>query len=177
MDAEIKDVDLNNKPAELAQFNPYNRVPVLVDRDLKLYESTIICEYLDDRFPHPQLMPSDIAMRGKARLMLHIFDRELFVHLDVLLKKRATPAARDRARQILRDELLRMLPNFSRRKYFLGDEFSILDIAIAPLLWRLEHFRIRLTPRAAPILKYAERLFARPGFINSLTAVEKAMRK
>ena len=178
MDAVIKDVDLNRKPSELALLNPYNRVPVLVDREIKLYESNIINEYLDERFPHPQLMPAEIGARARARLMLFAFDRELFPHLDVLMKSRASRQAQERARERLHDNLMQILPYFAHGgKYFTGDEFSILDVALAPLLWRLDYFGVRLPARAAPLLKYAQRVFARPGFIHSLTEVEKAMRK
>jgi RNA polymerase-associated protein len=178
MDATIRDVDLNRKPPELALLNPYNRVPALADREIKLYESNIINEYLDERFPHPQLMPADIGARAKARLMLYAFDQELFSHLDTLMKTRAAKQTQERARLRLHENLMQMLPYFAHGgKFFTGDEFSILDVALAPLLWRLDHFGVRLPPRAAPLLKYAQRVFARPGFIASLTPVEKAMRK
>jgi len=175
MDFQITDVDLFNKPEDLAVMNPYNRVPVLVERDLVLYESNIINEYIDDRFPHPQLMPADPVMRARARLFLYRFENELFCHVDTLEK--GTPKTVDKARQIIRDNLTVIAPVFSRQKYMLGEEFSMLDVAIAPLLWRLEHYGIELPRQAAPLAKYAERLFSRPAFIDAMTPSEKVMRK
>ncbi len=175
MDFQITDVDLFNKPEDLAVMNPYNRVPVLVERDLILYESNIINEYIDDRFPHPQLMPADPVMRARARLFLYRFENELFCHVDTLEK--GNPKTIDKARQIIRDNLTVIAPVFAKQKYMLGEEFSMLDVAIAPLLWRLEHYGIELPRQAAPLAKYAERLFSRPAFIDAMTPSEKVMRK
>ena len=175
MDFQITDVDLFNKPEDLAVMNPYNRVPVLVERDLVLYESNIINEYIDERFPHPQLMPADPVMRARARLFLFRFENELFCHVDTLEKGVAKSI--DKARQIIRDNLTVIAPVFSRQKYMLGEEFSMLDVAIAPLLWRLEHYGIELPRQAAPLAKYAERLFSRPAFIDAMTPSEKVMRR
>jgi RNA polymerase-associated protein len=175
MDFQITDVDLFNKPEDLAVMNPYNRVPVLVERDLVLYESNIINEYIDDRFPHPQLMPADPVMRARARLFLYRFENELFCHVDTLEKGNVKTV--DKARQIIRDNLTVIAPVFAKQKYMLGEEFSMLDVAIAPLLWRLEHYGIELPRQAAPLAKYAERLFSRPAFIDAMTPSEKVMRK
>jgi RNA polymerase-associated protein len=175
MDFQITDVDLFNKPDDLAVMNPYNRVPVLVERDLVLYESNIINEYIDDRFPHPQLMPADPVMRARARLFLYRFENELFCHVDTL--ENGSPKTADKARQIIRDNLTVIAPVFAKQKYMLGEEFSMLDVAIAPLLWRLEHYGIELPRQAAPLAKYAERLFSRPAFIDAMTPSEKVMRK
>ncbi len=175
MDFQIVDVDLHNKPEDLAVMNPYNQVPVLVERDLILYESNIINEYIDDRFPHPQLMPADPVMRARARLFLYRFEHEMFSHVETLEKGNQRSA--DKSRAAIRDNLAQIAPVFSKQKYMLGDEFSMLDVAIVPLLWRLEYYDIQLAKQAAPLMKYAERLFSRPAFIDSLTASEKVMRK
>ncbi|KIO49848.1 MULTISPECIES: glutathione S-transferase N-terminal domain-containing protein [unclassified Nitrosospira] len=175
MDFQIIDVDLHNKPEDLAVMTPYSRVPVLVERDLILYESNIINEYIDDRFPHPQLMPADPVMRARARLFLHRFEQELFCHIDSV--ESSNQKTSDKARTTIRDNLTVIAPVFVKQKYMLGDEFSMLDVAIAPLLWRLDHYGIQLPKQAAPLLKFAERLFSRPAFIDALTASEKAMRK
>ena len=175
MDFQIVDVDLHNKPEDLAVMNPYNQVPVLVERDLMLYESNIINEYIDDRFPHPQLMPADPVMRARARLFLFRFEHELFTHVETLEK--GNQRFVDKARVSIRDNLAQIAPVFTKQKYMLGDEFSMLDVAIMPLLWRLDYYDIQLPKQAAPIMKYAERLFSRPAFIDSLTASEKVMRK
>ena len=175
MDFQIIDVDLHNKPEDLAIMTPYSRVPVLVERDLILYESNIINEYIDDRFPHPQLMPADPVMRARARLFLYRFEQELFCHIDAV--EHGNPKTADKARAAIRDNLTVIAPVFAKQKHMLGDDFSMLDVAIAPLLWRLHHYGIQLPKQAAPLLKYAERLFSRPAFIDALTASEKAMRK
>ena len=174
MDFEVIDVDLYNKPEDIAVINPYNRVPVLVDRDLILYESNIINEYIDERFPHPQLMPPDPIMRARARQLLHTFELELFSHIDALEKNQK---AAEKSRAHVRDELVQLAPIFAKQKYMLGEDFSMLDVAIAPLLWRLEHYGIELPKAAAPLLKYAERIFSRQGFIDALTPSEKVMRR
>jgi stringent starvation protein A len=175
MDFQIIDVDLFNKPEDLAVMNPYNRVPVLVERELVLYESNIINEYIDERFPHPQLMPADPVMRARARLFLFRFELELFSHVQIL--EGNSQKAMEKSRLMIRDNLVQIAPIFARQKFILGDEFSMLDVAIAPLLWRLEHYNVTLTKQAAPLLKYAERLFSRQAFIDSMTPAEKAMRR
>ena len=175
MDFQIVDVDLHNKPEDLAVMNPYNQVPVLIERDLILYESNIINEYIDDRFPHPQLMPADPVIRARARLFLFRFEHEMFSHVETLEKGNLRNA--DKARAAVRDNLTQVAPVFAKQKYMLGDEFSMLDVAIVPLLWRLDYYDIQLAKQEAPLMKYAERLFSRPAFIDSLTASEKVMRK
>jgi RNA polymerase-associated protein len=175
MDFQVIDVDVFNKPEDLAVMNPYNRVPVLVERDLILYEANIINEYIDERFPHPQLMPPDPVMRARARLFLHRFEQELFCHLPALESSVAKTV--DKARAAVRDNLMQIAPVFAKQKFMLGDEFSMLDVAIAPLLWRLEHYAIQLDKDAAPLMKYAERLFSRPAYSEAMTPSEKAMRK
>jgi RNA polymerase-associated protein len=175
MDFQIIDVDLHNKPEDLSVMNPYNRTPVLVERDLILYESNIINEYIDDRFPHPQLMPPDPVMRARARLFLFRFENELFSHVDAIEK--GNQKAADKARIAIRDNLTQIAPVFVKQKYMLGDEFSMLDVAIAPMLWRLDFYDVQLPKQAAPLMKYAERLFSRPAYIEALTAAEKVMRK
>ena len=179
MDFEVRDVDLFNKPEDISTMNPYGQVPILVERELILYESNIINEYIDERFPHPQLMPADPLMRARARLMLFNFEKELFVHVHVLESERAkaNDKSHDKARAEIRDRLTTLAPLFLKNKYMLGDEFSMLDVAIAPLLWRLDHYGIELSKTAAPLMKYAERVFSRPAYIEALTPSEKVMRR
>jgi RNA polymerase-associated protein len=175
MDFQIIDVDMYNKPEDLAVMNPYNQVPVLVERDLVLYESNIINEYIDDRFPHPQLMPADPVMRARARLFLFRFEKELFAHIEAIEK--GSQKSAEKARNVIRDNLAQIAPVFNKQKHMLGEEFSMLDVAIAPLLWRLDYYDIQMPKQCAPLMKYAERLFSRPAFIESLTPSEKVMRK
>ena len=174
MDFQVIDVDLFNKPEDIAVINPYNRVPVLVDRDLVLYESNIINEYIDERFPHPQLMPPDPIMRARARQLLFTMEHELFSHIDALERNQK---AAEKSRAHVRDRLIELAPIFTKQKHMLGDEFSMLDVAIAPLLWRLDHYGIDVGKTAAPLMKYAERIFSRQGFIDALTPSEKVMRR
>ena len=175
MDFQVIDVDLYNKPEDIAVMNPYNRLPVLVERDLILYESNIINEYIDERFPHPQLMPADPVMRARARLMLFNMEKELFDNVEALESGKEKPM--EKARQHVADRLVELAPVFTKTKYMLGDDFTMLDVAIAPLLWRLDHYGIKLGKTAAPLMKYAERIFSRPAFIEALTPSEKVMRK
>ena len=179
MDFEVRDVDLFNKPEEISTMNPYGQVPILVERDLILYESNIINEYIDERFPHPQLMPADPLMRARARLMLFNFEKELFVHVSTLENDKSEMASvnHDKARVQIRDRLTSLAPLFQRNKYMLGDDFSMLDVAIVPLLWRLDYYGIELSRTAAPLMKYAERVFSRPAYIEALTPPEKVMRR
>lgn len=174
-DFQVIDVDIYNKPEDLAAINPYNMVPVLVERDLVLSESNIINEYIDERFPHPQLMPADPVMRARARLFLHRFENEMFSHIQFI--ETGTPKVAEKSRLALRDNLTQIAPIFAKQKYMLNEEYSMLDVAIAPLLWRLEHYDIQLGREAAPLMKYAERIFSRKAYIDSMTPAEKAMRK
>ncbi len=167
MDFQVIDVDLFNKPEDIAVINPYNRVPVLVDRDLVLYEANIINEYIDERFPHPQLMPPEPQTRARARQLLFTMEQELFGHIDAL-EKNLKSAEKSRAH--VRDRLVELSGLFAKQKY-------MLDVAIAPLLWRLDHYGIELPKAAAPLLKYAQLVFSRQGFIDALTPSEKVMRR
>lgn len=175
MDFEVIDVDLTNKTEDLAILNPYGEVPVLVERDLVLSEANIINEYIDERFPHPQLMPADPVMRARARLFLYNFEQDLFSHIRDIESSDEETA--DKARKVVRDNLTQLVPIFGKQSYLMGDEYSMLDVAITPLLWRLGHYGIELPNQASPLLKYAERLFSRPMYAEAMTPSEKAMRK
>jgi stringent starvation protein A len=181
MDFEIRDVDLFAKPEDIALMNPYNDVPILVERDLILYESNIINEYIDERFPHPQLMPGDPLARARVRLFLLNFEKELFAYVNQIENRAGGPKPTDKvlekARNQIRDRLTQLAPIFLKNKFMLGDDFSMLDVAIAPLLWRLDYYGIDMSKNAAPLLKYAERIFSRPAFIEALTPSEKVMRR
>jgi len=176
MDFEVVDVDLMHKSEDVAAINPYNTVPVLVDRDLVLYQANIINEYVDERFPHPQLMPPDPVIRARARLLLYGFDQELYTHVEVI-EAGGTAKVLDAARTAIRNHLTQLSQILTTQKFLLQDEFSMIDVAVAPLLWRLDHYGIKMGKDAASLMKYAERLFSHPGFIESLTPTERAMRK
>ena len=177
MDFEVKDVDIFNKPEDLAVMNPYNQVPVLVERDLILHESNIFNEYIDERFPHPQLMPVDPVTRGRGRLVLYRMERELFSHVQTLETSESSSKEQAKAREAISQGLTVLAPAFVKNKFILGDDFSMIDVALSPLLWRLNHYDIKLAKTTAPLLKYAERIFQRDAFIEALTPAEKAMRR
>jgi RNA polymerase-associated protein len=176
MNFKVIDVDIFNKPEILAAINPDNNVPVLVERDLVLNDANIINEYLDERFPHPQLLSPDPKIRALTRLFLHRFEKELFCHIDAI--ENGSQMIADKARRTMRDNLTQFSDLFAKQKYMLGNEFSMVDVAIAPLLWRLDHYGVELGKEASPLLmEYAERIFLRPAFIKATTPAEKAMRK
>lgn len=154
----------------LAELNPYNETPTLLDRDLVLYGAQIINEYLDERLPHPPLMPVDPVNRGRARLMMMRFFREW---LNPLHQNRLGEAG---MKQSIRDGLIAMSPVLVEQPYMLGDEYSLVDSYLSPLLWRLDMLKINLPRQAKPVADYAQRLFERPAFISSLSDVEQEMR-
>ena len=176
-DFEINDIDMFNKPPEIDAMNPYGELPILIERDLTLYQSNIINEYIDERFPHPQLMPADPIQRARARLFLYTFERELFSFVRVLENRDETEKRKAIARNQIREQLMQLSPIFAKNKFLMGDEFTMLDVMMAPLLWRLGYYGIDLPKSAAPLLKYAESIFARPAFIASMTPSEKVMRR
>ncbi len=174
VECQVVDVDIKKKPRELGELNPYNTVPTMIDRDLVLYDSHIINEYLDERLPHPPLMPVDPVSRAKARLMLMRFERDWYSLLPDLLsndKKKLT-----HARNVLRDGLTVISPVFKEHAFILGEEFSLVDCSLAPILWRLPLYQIELPRQAKPILDYAERLFERKSFKLGLTDAERDLR-
>jgi RNA polymerase-associated protein len=171
IECDVVEVDVTRKPRELADLNPYNQVPTLVDRDLVLYESLIIMEYLDERLPHPPLMPVDPVSRAKARLTLFRFDRDWYGLIRDL--EGADKKAAARARTVLRDGLTVISPVFKENTFILGPELSIVDCAIAPLLYRLPQWGIELPRQAKPLLDYMDRFFARRSFQDALTATER----
>jgi RNA polymerase-associated protein len=178
VECQVVDVDVRKKPREIGELNPYNSVPTMVDRDLVLYDARIINEYLDERLPHPPLMPVDPVSRAKARLMLMRFERDWYRILPDLASNDKKKLAN--ARNTLRDGLTIISPVFKEHQFMLGsigmDEFSLVDCALAPILWRLPVYQIELPRQAKPILDYAERLFARKAFKLSLTEAEREMR-
>ena len=174
MDFEVVDVDLTNKPEDLSTLSPYSDYPVLVERDLILTDANIINEYIDERFPHPQLMPPDPVMRARARLFLKDFESQLFINMSDLESQDAEVS--ESARKKVTDILMQISPILGKQSYLLHEEYSMLDVAIAPLLWRLDHYNIKLPSSCAPLLKYADKIFQRPLFEEAMSPTEKAMR-
>lgn len=159
---------------ELAELNPYHTVPTLVDKELVLYQSKIIMEYIDERFPHPPLMPVYPVARAECRRMLYRIDRDWYSLMNTILS--GTPDAAKKARKALHDSLLSVIPVFAEKPFFLSDEYTLIDCCLAPLLWRLPAMEIQLPPKAKAIETYAQRLFERDAFQASLSEAEREMR-
>lgn len=172
--AAVEQLDPGVNSEHLAELNPYNTVPTLVDRDLVLYDSRVIIEYLDERFPHPPMMPVDPVSRAHTRLALFRVENDWYGLLDRLdSNDRST---RKKAVAELKESMVAAADIFAARPFFLSEEFTMVDASIAPILWRLSSWDIKLPPEAAPVEAYASRIFARDGFRRSLTAAEKALR-
>ncbi len=161
-------------PEDLLELNPYNSLPTLVDRDLVLYSSRIIMEYLDERYPHPPLMPVDPVARAQSRLFLYRIERDWYSLLDDITGTDA--AAADKSRKVLKDSLVAVSPIFDQKPFFMSDEFSMIDCSLAPILWRLPIYGIELPAQAKPLIKYAERVFSRDAFQASLSDAERTIR-
>jgi RNA polymerase-associated protein len=172
---DIVSVEPGKFPEDLLDLNPYHSVPTLVDRDLVLYDSRVIIEYLDERFPHPPLMPVDPVTRAQFRLALYRIERDWY---GLVQQIESDPDKKNsvRYKKILRDTILQSTDLFKIKPYFLSDEFSLVDATIAPILWRLQYYEIDLPPQAQPIVKYASLLFSRPAFRESLSDAEQEMR-
>ncbi|MFV0447929.1 MAG: stringent starvation protein SspA [Vibrio sp.] len=172
---EVELVDDNNLPTDLVELNPYKSVPTLVDRELTLYDSKIIMEYLDERFPHPPLMPVYPVARGNSRLMIYRIERNWYSLAKIILEGKAEEA--EVARNKLRTDLLDLGPLFGEYTYFMTEEFSLIDCYLSPLLWRLPVLGIELVgPGSKEIKVYMNRVFERDSFLASLTEAEREMR-
>lgn len=174
--ADMVDVDPKDKPEELAELNPYNSLPTLVDRDLALYESKVIMEYLDERFPHPPLLPVYPVARAHSRLWMYRLERDWAPLVDTILHSKSKETV-TKARKALKESLLAIAPIFAEMPYFMSEEFTIVDCCLAPILWRLQLLEIDLGKgaQAKPLISYQKRLFAREGFIKSLSDIERDM--
>lgn len=174
---DIVNVDDGRKPEDLASLNPYNEVPTLADRDLSLYQSMIIMEYLEERFPHPPLLPVYPVARARSRLLIHRMERDWAGHLDALVRGQEKEATQDKRRKDLRDGLITVAPVLREYAFFMSDEFTLMDCVLAPMLWRLPALGITLPAKQCkPLLDYAERVFARDSFQASLSEHEREMR-
>jgi stringent starvation protein A len=170
---EAIDVDLSNPPEDLSELNPYNTVPTLIDRDLVLYDSRVIVEYLDERFPHPPLMPVDPVSRAKTRLALHRVEKDWYPLMHDILHKGEKTASK--ARKMLRESIISSNELFKVLPFFLSEEYSLVDSTIAPLLWRLPVLGIELPDEAKSVTDYTQRIFSRDAFQLSLSEAEREM--
>lgn len=174
INVEVNYISDEDRPEELNDLNPYNTLLTLVDRDLVLYDAQIIMEYLDERFPHPPLMPVDPVSRASNRQLRYRVINDLYSLLDDLEGDDTT--AVNNAKKSLKDNLTAIAPAFAQKPYFMSDEYTLIDCLLAPLLWRLELYGIKLPASAKVLNKYAESLFERSAFKLSLSDAEKELR-
>ncbi len=175
LDCDIIEVEAPDWPEDLVDLNPYHSVPTLTDRELVAFDGRVIVEYLDERFPHPGLMPADPVGRAQIRVALQRFEQDwypLVAELESQPRRRRAAATR----QLLRERILSALPLFGSSRWLLSDDYSLVDCTVAPVLWRLAELEIELPPGAEAVMCYAELVFARPAFQQSLSAAESAMR-
>jgi len=171
---EIINVVPGRYPEDLLDLNPYRSLPTLVDRDLVLYDARVIIDYLDERFPHPPLMPVDPVLRAQFRLAMYRFERDWYGLADQI-ERETDRKVQARLKKELRDTILQTSDVFKVKPFFLSDEFSVVDATIAPILWRLHRYEIDLPPESQPLARYATAILARPAFRASLSEAELEM--
>ena len=171
---DVLNIDLEAPPEDFKELNPYGNVPTLVDRDLVLYQPNTIMEYLDERFPHPPLLPVYPVARAKCRLMIFRIEQDWYTLYDAI---RAGGKGVDAVRKSLEEALVSLAPVFGDMPYFLSDDFSLVDCTLAPLLWRLPDLGVNIPKKAKTIHDYAERMFARESFQTSLSESERELRE
>ena len=175
---DIEDIDPKSVTEEILEANPYGTLPTLVDRDLALYESNVVMEYLDERFPHPPLLPVYPVARAESRLWIYRIERDWCVLIDQI---KASPDSKkaDVARKEFRESLVTIAGIFEEMPYFMSEEFTLVDCCLAPMLWRLPELGISLpnNRHVKPLHEYMERLFERPSFQESLTDLEREVRE
>lgn len=174
---DVLNVKPNQPNEDLLELNPYGTLPTLVDRDLVLYNVAVIMEYLDERFPHPPLLPVYPIARAKSRLMLHRIESDWYSLVRTIENDDSSEDQKSVARKELLDMLMTLLPVFGEMDYFLSEEFTLVDCRIAPLLWRLPVLGITLPKSAKDIFAYQERVFSRDAFQASLTEPEREMQE
>ena len=175
INVDIHHVTMDDKPEDLNHLNPYNDILTLVDRDLVLYEPQIIMEYLDERFPHPPLMPVDPVARANNRLYRYRLQRDFYALTDDL--ECGEKAVSNAAKKSLRDHLSTLAPIFAQKTYFMSDDYSLVDCFLAPILWRLPAYGVRLPAQARALQRFADRIFEREAFAQSLTEAEHELRE
>jgi RNA polymerase-associated protein len=173
---DVIQVDESHPSEDLATLNPYNTLPTLVDRELVLYQSAVILEYLDERFPHPPLLPVYPVARAKSRLMMRRMEQDWFALAKIIEADPASEEA-EKAANELRESLIVLAPVFEQHPFFLSEEFTLVDCCLAPLLWRFQSYGIELPAKQAKdVLNYCDRVFSRDSFQVSLTEEEKEIR-
>lgn len=176
IEADVRDIFPGQHSPTLAEINPYHSLPTLQDRDLVLYEPSVVMEYLEDRYPHPALLPAYPVARANSRLLVHRIQRDWLSWVDILVADNQPEMAKVEARKSLKESLTGVAPLFSAYPFFMGEEFSVLDCCLLPMLWRLPSLGIKLPPTARSINEYMNRLFTRASFQLSLSAAERSLR-
>ncbi len=174
INVEINYVEDGERPEALIEINPYNSVLTLIDRDLVLYDEQIIMEYLDERFPHPPLLPVDPVNRAGNRQLRFRVLKDLYSLIDDIESSDSTKVGI--AQKTMKDNLTAIVPAFIHKPYFMSDEYTLVDCCMAPLLWRLPEYGVKLPASASPLEQYADRLFERDAFQSSLSDDEKDIR-
>ena len=171
---DISNVDGPDLPEDLMDLNPYHTVPTLVDRELVLYEPNVMMEYLDERFPHPPLLPVYPVARAQSRSYICRIEKDWSVAVDKIQHGRGS---HDKARTELAESIISIAPIFAEKSFFMSEAFSLVDCCVAPILWRLPILGIELPEKKVkPLLKYMHTLFEREAFQTSLSEAEREMR-
>ncbi len=176
--ADMVQSDSANPPSEVGEINPYSSLPTLVDRDLVLYESKVIMEYLDERFPHPPLLPVYPVARAESRLFIYRIERDWSTLVDSILNSRSENVVKKAIKE-LREGVLAISPIFSETPYFMSEEFTLVDCCLAPILWRLPSLGIDIKPtkQSKPLFVYMDKVFSRESFVEALSEQEREMRR
>ena len=175
---EIRESSLEETSEEILSINPYHNLPILVDRELGLYDTGVMMEYLDERFPHPPLLPVYPVARANSRTLMLRIDREWCPLIDLLIEGKKTEKELMKIREELLHEISSIAPTFKEFKYFMSDEFTLVDCCFAPILWRLSSVGIKLpvNRHLKPLLDYQKNVFERPGFLDSLSSLERDLK-
>lgn len=156
-------MDLKNKPKELWDHNPYGKVPVLVDGDVVVYESAIIHEYLEERYPQSPLMPKDLGLRCRARIWIDFCNTRLqAAGGDV-----AHGNDPEKAKEKLRQHLMTMDREMASRDYIVGD-YSLADITFIPFFTRQQRYGVSIDDSLPHVTSWMDRLLARPEVRSTL---------
>ena len=177
--AEIRESALEDTPDEILSINPYHKLPILVDRDLALHDPSVMMEYLDERFPHPPLLPVYPVTRANSRTLMLRIDKEWCPILDTLIEAKLSEKESMKLREELLHEISSIAPTFKEFKFFMSDEFTLVDCCLAPILWRLPSIGIKLpvNRHLKPLLDYQKKVFERPGFLDSLSSLERDLKE
>ena len=176
--AEIVESKVEDTPDDIISISPYQKLPILIDRDLAIHDPSVMMEYLDERFPHPPLLPVYPVARANSRTLMLRIDREWCPLVDVLIEKKKSQKELMKIREELLHEISSIAPTFKEYKYFMSDEFTLVDCCFAPILWRLPSMGIKLpvNRHLKPLIDYQNSIFERPGFLDSLSSLERDLK-